>query len=203
MSILHAFGDLYAAHGNELLLKRRVLTCFERFSTELLMVDEVQHLNYRNGVKNDVTDALKGILDVGVVPMVFLGTEAAASMFHRNLQLNGRLLPPCDLPPLDARCLGDQKLFSRFVQELEKAVIERGILPEPSNLIERGLASAIFEVSSGVIGRVSRLFEAALIHAIRRQARSLAHEDLSWAVEHWAIPNAFINHNPMAELSGD
>lgn len=39
-SILHQFGDPHSTHGNELVLKRRVLACFERFGTELLFVDE-------------------------------------------------------------------------------------------------------------------------------------------------------------------
>jgi len=39
MSILIAFGDLYAGYGNELALKSRVFACFERFGTELLIVD--------------------------------------------------------------------------------------------------------------------------------------------------------------------
>ncbi|WP_313008949.1 TniB family NTP-binding protein [Brevundimonas vesicularis] len=51
MSILQAYGDLHAGHGNELALKIRVFACFERFGTELLIVDEFQHLNYRNGSK--------------------------------------------------------------------------------------------------------------------------------------------------------
>lgn len=80
-----------------------MLEYFILLQTELLIVDEVQHLNYRNGLKNDVTDTLKGLLDADVIPIVFFGTEDAAQMFGRNLQLNGRLLPPCDLNPLNAR----------------------------------------------------------------------------------------------------
>lgn len=198
MSILIAFGDLYAGHGNELALKSRVFACFERFATELLIVDEVQHLNYRNGVKNDVTDTLKGMLDAGLVPMAFLGTEEATPMFVRNLQLNGRLLPPCDLHPLSARRPEDQQLFATFVAKLEQVVVERGLLPQLSTLAADNMLPGLFEVSDGVIGRICRLFEAALVHALRRGAQKLERVDVSWATEHWAMEQAFIDRNPFA-----
>lgn len=196
MSILQAYGDLHAGHGNELALKIRVFACFERLGTELLIVDELQHLNYRNGVKNDVTDTLKGMLDAGVIPMAFLGTEEAAPMFVRNLQLNGRLLPPCDLHPLTARRPDHQNLFATFVAKLEQVVVERGILPQRSNLAGDNLLPGLFEVSAGVIGRVCRLFEAALVHALRRDADKLERIDISWATENWAMEQAFIDRNP-------
>lgn len=200
MSILDMFGDPYASHGNELTLKRRVFACFEHFGTELLIVNEVQHLNYRNGRKNDVTDTLKGMLDAGLVPMVFLGTEDAEQMFSRNLQLNGRLLAPCDIRPLDPKREEDRRDFSEFVARLEKVIVDEGILQERSNLAEAGVLAALFAVSAGVIGRVSRLFQVALEFALRRGAHRLEPCDLANAVDQWAIEQNFISYNPVRRL---
>lgn len=197
MSILDKFGDPYASHGNELVLKRRAFACIERFGTELLIVDEVQHLNFRNGLKNDVTDTLKGMLDGGVVPMVFLGTMEAEQMFQRNLQLNGRLLAPFDLLPLDERNADDRRLFAVFVAKLEAAILDCNVLPEPSHLGLAGLLPALFEVSQGVVGRVSRLFQVAMEIAIRRGASRLEAYDLALAVDRWAIPQSFVKSNPI------
>lgn len=197
MSMLYAFGDPFFDRGNELTLKRRVLEYFILLQTELLIVDEVQHLNYRNGLKNDVTDTLKGLLDAGVIPIVFLGTEDAAPMFSRNLQLNGRLLSPCDLNPLNARSAIDRDLFARFVHKLEEVVVAQGVLPELSLLEAEGALPALFEVSGGVIGRVSRIFHVALEVAIRRGGHRLEVSDLSWAFDHWAVPQAFVARNPL------
>ncbi|MEN5145600.1 MULTISPECIES: hypothetical protein [Brevundimonas] len=68
------------------------------------------------------------LLDSGVVPIAFLGTLEAKVLFERNLQLNGRLLPPCDLQPLDSKRAGDRDLFARFVDRLDHAIVEQGIL---------------------------------------------------------------------------
>lgn len=194
--ILKAFKDPYATYGNELTLKRRVLSCFERFGTELLIVDEAQHLNYRNGVRNDVTDTLKGMLDAGLVPIAFLGTEEALPMFRRNLQLNGRLLPPCDLHPLNVRSGQDQKLFSGYVARLDQALVDQGIFKELSGLSEVAMLAALFDVSKGVVGRVSRLTEVAIAVAVHRGGTRLEVADLSWAVDAWAVEQSFIDHNP-------
>lgn len=199
-SILDRFGDPYASHGNELALKRRVFACFEHFGTELLIVDEVQHLNYRNGLKNDVTDTLKGMLDAGLVPMAFLGTEDAEQMFRRNLQLNGRLLAPCDIRPLDPKREDDRRNFSQFVARLEKVIVDEAILREQSDLAGAGILAALFEVSAGVVGRVSRLVQVALEFALRRGAHRLEPRDLADAVDQWAIEQNFISHNPVRRL---
>lgn len=189
--------DPFFDRGNELTLKRRVLEYFILLQTELLIVDEVQHLNYRNGLKNDVTDTLKGLLDAGVIPIVFLGTEDAAPMFSRNLQLNGRLLSPCDLNPLNARSAIDRDLFARFVRKLEEVVVAQGVLPELSMLEAEGALPALFEVSGGVVGRVSRIFHVALEAAIRRGSHRLEVSDLSVAFDEWAVTQSFVAQNPL------
>lgn len=197
ISILDQFGDPFSTYGNELILKRRVFACVQRFRTELLFVDEVQHLNYRAGAGGDVTDTLKGLLDVGLVPMVFLGTEDARPLFERNLQLNGRLLSPCDFDPLRASSKSDRALFSGFVARLERILIDQEIFREASSFAEEGLLPPLFEVSGGVIGRVSRVFEAALEIAIRRGATRLELFDIALAIDRWAIPQGFVDHNPL------
>lgn len=198
MSILNALGDPYSHHGNELTLKRRVLEYFKRFGVELLIVDEVQHLNYRNGLKSDVTDTLKVLLDTGVVPIAFLGTQEAKVLFERNLQLNGRLLPPCDLLPLDSKRAGDRDLFARFVSRLDHVIVDQGILPNLSDFEGSGLLPALFDVSDGVVGRVSRLLQVALEAALRRDAQCLERADIAWAIDQWAVPQSFVKSNPLA-----
>lgn len=197
--ILQAFGDPFPNYGNELMLKKRVIACFVRFRTELLIVDEVQHLNYRSGSKNDVTDTLKGLLDTGVVSIVFLGTEEAEKMFNRNLQLNGRLRPPCDLKPLVAKKAKDQKLFAGFVSYLDKALVDTGVLPQLSGLNDPKILASLFEVSSGVVGRVVRLLHVALEAAIRRGGSQIDIADLSWAVDAWAVEQGFVKKNPFRD----
>ena len=56
---------------------------------------------------------------------------------------------------------------------------------------------ALFEVSDGVVGRVSRLLQVALEAALRRDAQCLERADISWGIDHWAVPQSFIKANPL------
>ncbi len=196
MSILDYFGDNYSAYGNEQTLKKRVKACFERFGTELLIIDEVQHLNACYSRQNDVTDSLKRLLDDGVVPIAFLGTDDALDLFTRNLQLSGRLIAPCDFKKLEVESKRDRDLLAGYVTLLDLALVEKGVMPELSRLNDEQVLGDLFAVSGGVIGRISRLVAVALEFALRRGANRLEVEDLALAVDRWAIPNAFCDTNP-------
>lgn len=199
IQILDQFGDPHSNLGNELILKKRVLACFYRFKTDLLIVDEVQHLNYRNGPKNDVTDTLKSFLDSGAVSIAFLGTLEALRMFERNIQLNGRLRPPRDLKPLSAQNTSDQSLFYGFVSRLDQSLVDIGIFNRLSGLNAPDNLSKLFEVSNGVIGRVTQIVAFAMEAALRRRGDVIVSCDLSDAVEAWALEQKISAYNPFRE----
>jgi hypothetical protein len=202
IAILDYFGDPFSQHGNEMLLRKRVYTCFERFGTRLLIIDEVQHLNYRRHERNDVTDSLKGFLDGGVVPVVFLGTDDATDLFTSNRQLTGRLLPPCDFEALQRKDPNQRSLLAGYAAALDEAMLARGLVQRHSGFADKWIRGCLHEVSGGVIGRISRLVFVALENSIRRGADCVEVYDLALAVDHWAIP-AFIEHNPFRRERGE
>ncbi len=202
VSILNYFGDPYASQGTEHALKMRAKACFERFQTDLLIIDEIQHLNYRNSERSDVTDSLKRLLDDGVVPIIFLGTEEADDLFTRNVQLGGRLVAPCDFKPLDFRSKSDRALLAGYATLLDRAMVDRGILQEGSGLDDAWTLGCLHAVTDGVIGRVSRLVGAALEVALPRGASRIERYDLALAVDRWAIPNGITKSNPFLKEGG-
>jgi hypothetical protein len=195
-AILTAFGDPFASSGTEVKLKSRVYACFERLGTRLLIIDEVQHLRFRSTVLSDATDTLKRLLDDGVLPIVFLGTDDAQDMFTRNLQFNGRLLPPCDFKRLDPKAAIDRSHFKAFLEELDVEIHEAGILPMKAGLHNPRIAGCLHAIADGVIGRVSRLLFVALEIALRRGADCIEVYDLALATDRWALPQGFVKSNP-------
>lgn len=202
ISILVELGDEQSMNASEHTLKRRVVAYLERLGVELIIIDEVQHLNFRTSANNDVTDALKTFLDAGVVSIAFLGTDVAKPMFARNLQLNGRLLPPFDLDPLSAASTEDGALLGNYVDCLNDGIVQLGILKERADFSDPKTLGALHEVSQGVIGRISRLFGVAVGIALRRRADRLEIYDLALAVDRLAIPNNFIKTNPFRKGGG-
>lgn len=197
--ILDVFGDRFGSRGTEAILRQRALACFERFGSELLILDEVQHLNYRSTAANDITDYLKVLLDSGAIPIVFMGTEEATGMFQRNVQLSSRLLPPCDFEPLNPRSPDDHLLLLGFVSALTRAIHEDGLMAERSDFCDPKTLSCLQAVSQGIVGRLSRLMMVALEGAVRRGARRVEVYDLALATERWAIPQGIILANPFLE----
>lgn len=198
--ILAEFGDGFSDRGTEQTLRRRVVECFRHFGTQLLFIDEVQHLNFRSTTSNDVTDSLKSLLDTGVVPIVFMGTEDAEGMFKRNLQLNGRLLPPCDFNPLRPTFSEEAELFATYWSHLDAEIIKRGLITTPSGLHDPEFLGALHKVSAGVIGRVSHLTRESLDIALRRGAERIELYDFTLATDRWAIPQGFGETNPFRQF---
>jgi hypothetical protein len=195
-SFLQWFGDSDANKGTEATLKLRLYAYIERFGTELLIIDEVQHLNFRSGTKRDVTDTLKRFLDDGIVPIVFLGTEEAEGLFSRNLQLNGRLLAPCDLHPLNRANPNDRRNLHQFLTELDVAMVQKGIVKQLSGLQHPWIRGCLNEVSAGLLGRICELLFEALQIALRRGSPCIEVFDLALATDRWAIAQSFVKSNP-------
>lgn len=197
ISILQAFGDPFALRGTEIALKDRVYACFERFGTLVLFIDEVQHLrpNARR-TTSDATDALKRLLDGGVVPIVFLGTEEAQDLFTKNVQLSSRLHAPADLRQLRRDNERDRGLLKGFVENLDAKLLEERLTSRPSPLSHPRIRSCLHEVSDGVVGRVSRLLGVALEISLRRGGEMLEAYDLAEATERWAVAQGFLKTNP-------
>ncbi|MNH53478.1 Bacterial TniB protein [compost metagenome] len=198
-SILIEFGDDFTRYRNELELKQRVIAFLRRLGCRLLFIDEVQHMAKGSG---DVTDSLKSLLDLGAVPIVFLGTDDAEDMFGRNLQFNARLLQPCDFSRLRATVLEDQKLLRGYWERLDAEIVRLGLMRTSTGLFDPPFLGALHTVADGVIGRVSRLTEAALEIAIRRGHQRIELQDFSLATERWAMPQGFVKTNPFLEIGG-
>ncbi|WP_233247598.1 TniB family NTP-binding protein [Caulobacter endophyticus] len=201
-SILQYFGDEFTISATEAVLKERAYKFLRRFKTLLLIIDEVQHLTSA-GSGGDVTDSLKRLLDDGVVPVVFLGTIEGKSLFTRNLQLSGRLLSPCDYRELSSQSATDRGLLSRFAEELDLAIVHKGLMRRPAGLSHPWISGCLHEVSAGVIGRISRIMYVALEIARRRHADCIEVFDLALAVDRWALEQGFTARNPFRSTSPD
>lgn len=197
--ILRELGDDFYDRGTEDTLKKRAYMLLRVLGVQLLFIDEVQHLNFRSSERNDVTDTLKRFLDDGVVPVIFIGTNDALEMFQRNKQLSNRLVPPCDLDPLDIKSGTDRTIFRQFLRRLDSELVERGILQSLSQLDDIRIVKCLFAISEGVIGRAVNLIGAALEIAIRREAERIELFDLSEATVRWAMAQAFIDYNPFQD----
>lgn len=197
VAILQAFGDEYATRGTEVVLKTRVRAYLREFGVQILFVDEVQHLRPgKTTITNDATDALKRLLDEGLVPVVFLGTDEAEDLFTRNVQLSSRLHAPADLPRLERTNPEDRGLLKIFLDHLDEEILALGLQTEKGILSHTWVRACLHQVCDGVIGRAVRLISVALELASRRGAAFIEAYDLAEATDRWALPQGLVGRNP-------
>ena len=199
-SVLLALGDPHWQRGDEPNLRMRAYDALAQCGTELLIMDEVQHLGFQSSERADVTDALKRILDDGVVPVVFSGTLDAKPMLERNPQLSGRLNAPCDIQPLDIALAEDRAVFRAFASKLDDEMTRLGVTRQRSGLDDPRTLSALAIVSEGVLGRIGNVVRASLVSTVERNADFIEPYDLAVAVDRYALGQKLVTTNPFGQL---
>lgn len=197
--ILAKIGDPEALGNYSLeILRQRCTELLPARGTHLLAIDEVQLLAKQTKTNYEVADGLKDLLDLGIVPVLFAGTEKALGIFEVNEQLRGRLGVPLKLDPVDPKNSADRKGLKDFAMGLDQAIADAGLIGS-SNLHETGLLRRLGRASGGHIGRFSRIVGAALEHACARGASVMEPYDFSFAVCHLAVPARWTERNPFPE----
>lgn len=195
-TILEAYGDGFAASKDEAGLRRSAYEAFERHGTVLLVIDEVQHAGYRSKGFSAPTDVIKRFISDAQVGLGLFGNEDARTLLESNKQLSHRLLPPCDIQPLNLLDVAEQKLFSKFVGKYDDALV-KGKLFGPSCILRDIRAQhCLMAISSGYLGRVVTLLRVAGRRAFLRGADSIELCDLSDASTTWAVAQRLVAHDP-------
>lgn len=180
-------------------LETRIADWVIRLEVELLVADEVQHLDRKASDASEVTDRFKILLDRGVVPLVLVGDEESVAFFRKNTKLAARLGRALRLEPLDVDGrAADAKLFAAFCRELDHALVACGAIDKPAGLDGEAMLDALLAVSGGHVGRVARLVKEALPEAVWRRAERIEAYDLSGAVREYAVEVGWVDHDPFS-----
>lgn len=185
-------------YGTEKQLRQRIRDFVRRLGTELIVIDECQHLHKEGSDVTDVTDALKRFLDLGIAPMVLIGNFDAEQVYKRNQQLRARLGLPVTLPALDMKRIKDGVHFRNFVEGFDKALLDGDIVTTSPGLTDDDILEALKVVSGGYFGRVARLLQHAAAHAAARHARTIERYDLSCVTRDYAIPSKWTSTDPFS-----
>jgi len=209
--ILRCFNDPHASRGTATSLLARVYHYMNSCATQILFLDEIQHLDDKKTKKDKewsrasfcestaVTDTLKTMLIRGLVPIVFIGIEEAESMVLGDPQLAGRCLSKIDFKALRSDDPGEIDIFVNYLGMLGIKLHQHGLMQEVSNLLEGDLPAVVHAVSSGRLGMASNLIAAACTIARERNAKRVTAEHVSAAIDEWAIPMGLIHENPLVQ----
>jgi hypothetical protein len=205
--ILMALGDKRAERGTATGLLARSYDLMQAVGTELLIVDEIQHLSPTRGRKNvkiarafeqstSVTDTLKTMMIRGLVPMVFIGVNEARHLLFNDEQLANRRRLELDFGCLNYGHQRERKIFEYYCAFLGAMLREQRLFRSEVDLLTNGVAACLHAVSGGRIGLVSRLVERAAVIALDDDATTISTQHLERATIDWAIPRGLIDYNP-------
>jgi hypothetical protein len=208
--ILSAFGDPAAPTGTTQTLFRRVFDYVRYYETELIIIDEIQHLaDSFTKVENEawlgrtglvgstaVTDQLKTFLINGLVPLMFVGIEEARHHIFNDIQLASRCYRELDFSALDFADDNERSIFRKFVGRLGLQLSERGLFEETTQLVAGTIPACLHEASGGRLGMATNIIQVAAVIAREANACSVTFEHIAQAIDDWAIPLKIIDYNP-------
>jgi hypothetical protein len=197
--ILEAFEDPDFEQGVAEHLLRRAYNHLELAQTEVLVLDELQHLIRTDTTRAtawSVTETIKRMLIRGVCPMILMGTQEARAVLLTNPQMKSRCLEPIFLDPLDISLPNERDMFLEHCVGVDLKMVEHGIFTERSNLLSGDIPQCLYDVSQGVIGIVSNLVMNAALIATMASRRHIERDDLDQATQRWAIPTEVTDYNP-------
>ena len=189
-------------YGSEAIFRSKVGRYSEKRGTDVIAIDEAQHLITRNAGKTAkaVADSIKLMAIEGAAAFIVLGVIDTWSIFQaNNEQLPVRCFPPIFLNPLDFENAGDAELFAGYVAMLDVKLVEHGLTSELSGFAEGDMIAAFWEVSGGVVGVVSRLVRVAWGYAMANGLSVIPRSYLAVATDRWAIALGLVRSNPFRD----
>jgi hypothetical protein len=206
--ILTKLEDDDPSGGTGPVLLQRSYDQMDACKTELLVVDEIQHLSptarekkrksYREKADEatSVTNTLKVMMIRGLVPMVFVGIDEGKANLFNDRQLAERCLHELDFGRLEYTDAKERKIFEDYCGRLGLKLKQHGLFDQPSNFLDGDIAPCLHEITGGRIGAVSRFIEKAAVIAAKENAEGVTREHLVRAADETAKEADSIGYNP-------
>lgn len=191
-------GDPLSRVKDEAQRFQRTCGILRERGVELIVIDEIAHILKYNtmNVAWRVSEAFKRLLNEGVAPVVFAGDEGATALFS-NPQLRNRMLCPARLPKLDHANQDDLFYAAAFFRRLDEAMVRQGVVKTKANLDGSLIPAALCMASEGALGTACNIIREALRITLRRGGAGITAQDISDAIDAWAIPMGFAPSNPL------
>lgn len=182
-TLLAKLGDPYPHKGSEPTMTERVVWYLKAQQTELLILDEFQHLIDRRSqrLQYDTANWVKQLLNRMGRPILLAGLPSAADVLAADDQLEGRCAGQFPLHPFDWDDQSDRRCFRGILKKFDEQLRDRGGFVNLSDLAYPETAFRIHQATGGLIGGVARLLTAAVRIAVPDGAPRVTPEILAQA----------------------
>lgn len=195
--ILRELADPYFDVGYPKHLKKRAIKLLRKRSVDLIILDEFNHAVDR-GQARHIMNTVKEILNSGIAPVVVMGTNEEVERLPRNKAFERRMVHATEIGPLDWET--HELDWRGFLQGLDRAIVDLGILPASSGLGSRKLAKALCESCGGVIGYAHWVVQDALTAVLTRGGHAIDQSDLAVSVNRFLVKEELFNRVNAVEV---
>ncbi|MCJ2183320.1 TniB family NTP-binding protein [Novosphingobium sp. 1949] len=199
-SILRALGAARPEAGSEKVRWSRAIAEAERCGVQLFVFDEFNRANRRPTMSRAIATAIRQrIMDAGIAPVAFVGSEDAGDVLGSAPELMERLDDEIDLLPMRWKMKSERALFIDFVSELDTAMVKEGLMARLSGLASERVAEPLWKASEGRLRRIAKIVRHAMGAALHDGRESIHVDDLAEAVDAYCIRRQFCTYNPFKE----
>lgn len=207
-ALLEALGDADPEKGNIVTQTMRLKTLLKACETEIIFLDEFQHIIDRDSEKvlRTTADWLKNLINSTKIPVVLLGMPNCTRILDANPQLRRRFSIRRSIEPF-AWLKEENGKTDYPIRKLLKVIETKLPLEKASNLSDPDMAKRIYCASGGVIDSIMKLVRGSAELAIETQTEKitlelLAHAyDLELAVNQPDLPHPFkVKEKSLEEL---
>ena len=177
--MLTKLGDLRPSSGSTAAMMERVARLIKELGVELIIFDEFQHLGERQSARKQVANTIKALLNDGLVPIVLVGLPEAESVLNAEPQLANRCYGRVRIRPLRLNIDDEFQGFRAVLKKFEIALP----FDQKSKLYSASTALRIHRHTDGLLGKVERLIEKAMLFALQTKRPCIDQECLAHAVE--------------------
>ncbi len=162
-AILKQLDDAHPSRGTESEMVSRIVTQMAGQGTELLIIDEVNHVIAQSREATyEAANFFKSLLNQAKCPILFAGKPEAFELLNRNEQLRRRSRGTIQLEPYDWFRPGSQDTFRGVINAFEQHFPAH---IASCDLSAKNTAARLHYASLGVIGLLYRLLHDTLVIA--------------------------------------
>jgi hypothetical protein len=198
--MLDVMGSEFADKGDEVQRTRQLKTLIKACRTRVIVLDEVNHLVDRGGVRTHyrVSDWVKQLSWPGGPVLVLAGTPNAKLLLEANLQLRSRVGEEMSIDPLSANG-AQSKVFAKVLRTFGALIKPLDCIDLGDPLVTRQMAFA----TGGRLRAIQLLLRGAVRDAANLEQPRLDGNVLATAFARVIFPGASAERNPFcAEFNG-
>ena len=195
-SILKQLGAAKPHAGSEKSRWSRAMDEIQWKGVELIVFDEFNRAARRPTMSGPIATMIRqNFMDSSMVPIAIVGSEKADTVLSQVPELRERLDDSADLTPMNWNSTDDRELFLSYVGDLDRAMVESGLLACETGLAREEIARPLWEASDGRVRRIAKIVRHAMSTALRDGRQFIDREDLVDAVDRYVIGNGLSSHN--------